>query len=123
MRHLFLLTAVVLIAACSSTEPTMQTGPDAEVSFDGLHRVDHASMAMVWVRPGLDLSGYNKIRLIGAGIEYRAVKPLTGTTMANSSRSEFPLDENQKALFQKTVGEVFQEELSAPLDPEEWKRK
>jgi len=111
MKHLLLLTAIVLIGACSSTEPTMQTGPDAEVSFDGLHRVDHASMAMVWVRPGLDLSGYNKIRLVGAGIEYRSVKPLTGTTRSNSSRSEFPLDEKQKATFQKVVQEVFLEEL------------
>ena len=111
MRYLISIVSIVLLAGCTSTEPTVQTGPDAEVSFDGLHRVDHASMKLVWVKPDLDLSGYNKIRLVGAGIEYKAVKDAPRTARASSSRSEFPMDENQKARLEKIVQEVFTEEL------------
>ncbi len=111
VRFLLLLVSIGLMAGCATSEPTIQTGPDAEISFDGLHRVDHTAMQAVWVKPDLNLNGYTKIRLVGAGIEYKAVKPLAGTTRANSSRSEFPMDEKQRARLQKLVQEVFIEEL------------
>ena len=81
-------------------------GPNAEISFDGLHRVDNSQNQYVWVKPGLSLAGYNKVRLVGAGIEYRTVRAASGSSRANSSRSEFPLDEGQKARLEKVVAEV-----------------
>jgi len=100
----------VLLAGCQS-EPTVQSGPDAEVTYDGLYRVDNSRMKMTWVKPDLDLSGYTKIRLIGEGIEYRAVKRAASTTRANSSRSEFPMDAKQRARLEELTGEVFRDEL------------
>lgn len=100
----------VLLAGCQS-EPTIQSGPNAEVSYDGLHKVDNSRMRMVWAKPDLDLSGYTKIRLIGEGIEYRAVKPAGRTMRANSSRSDFPMDAKQRARLEEVTREVFLDEL------------
>jgi hypothetical protein len=48
-------TAAILafLAGCQS-EPTVQSGPDAEVTYDGLYRVDNSVMKMAWVKPDLD---------------------------------------------------------------------
>lgn len=100
----------VLLAGCQS-EPIVQSGPDAEVTYDGLYRVDNSRMKMTWVKPDLNLSGYTKIRLIGEGIEYRAVKPAGSTTRANSSRSDFPMDAKQRARLEEITREVFLDEL------------
>ena len=110
MKYLATILAFALLAACEST-PTVQTGPDAEVSFDGLHRVDNTYMRKAWVKPGLSLAGYTKILVNNAGIEYRDVRPASRVTSVNSGRSEFPLDEKQKARLESLIQEVFTEEL------------
>ncbi len=72
-----LLTAVVffvVLLACQTAPPSIQTGPDAELSFDGLQKVDNSQADLAWARPDIDLSGYTKIMLVNAGIEYRQVK-------------------------------------------------
>ena len=56
---------------CASSTPVIDTGPDAEITFDGLHEVKGGSADQAWARPDLDLSQYTKIKLQGAGIEYR----------------------------------------------------
>ena len=109
MKHLIMLLAVVILSACQST-PTVQTGPEAEVTFDGLHKVDASKMRNAWVKPDLNLAGYNKIKLVDAGIEYRAVRPVSRAT--SSGRSEFPLTEQQKARLEEIVVEVYLEELA-----------
>ena len=109
MKHLTALLAVVILSACQGT-PTVQTGPEAEVSFDGLHKVDASRMRNAWVKPDLNLAGYNKIKLVDAGIEYRAVRPVSRAT--SSGRSEFPLTEQQKARLEEIVVEVYLEELA-----------
>ncbi|MBV1905449.1 MAG: DUF3313 domain-containing protein [Pseudomonadales bacterium] len=111
MRHtLYLLLSTALLSGCMS-DPVVQSGSTAEVSFDGLHRVDNSRMKDAWVKPDLNLSGYDKIRLLGAGVEYRAVRPASRSVRANANRSDFPMDENQKARLLKNVREVFMTEL------------
>ena len=100
---------LAFLAGCQS-EPTVQTGPNAEITYDGLHRVDKSILKMAWVKPDLNLSGYNKLRLVGEGIEYRAVKK-SGTSRANSSRSEFPMDAKARARLEEITGEVFVDEI------------
>ena len=107
---LCLLFSAALLGGCVS-DPVVQSGPTAEVSFDGLHRVDNARMKDAWVKPDLNLSGYDKIRLLGAGVEYRAVRSASRSMRANANRDDFPLDESQKARLLKNVREVFLTEL------------
>ena len=45
---LALLTAVPLIVACSTTEPTIKTGDNAEIILDRLHRVDNTSVGLAF---------------------------------------------------------------------------
>ena len=54
------LTAATL-TGCSAT-PTFQTGDDAEVTLDGLTRMEGTVMDIVWARTDIDLTSYSKIK-------------------------------------------------------------
>ncbi len=108
MKYLIPLLALTFLAGCETTPPTVQTGPNAEITFDGLHRVDGSYMQYAWVKPNISLAGYTKIKLVSAGIEYREVK---SPSSANTGATEFPLTEKQKASLESLSQEVFREEL------------
>lgn len=116
-KTLILSGLAIVIAACSSTPPTFQTGPEAEVTYDGLTRVDNAKMNTVWARTDIDLSGYTKVRFESVDVEYRPVKgPYSGRAgMASSrtrSQSTFPMDDATKQLVEETIFSAFLQELS-----------
>ena len=100
------------IAGCSSAPPTIQQGPDAEVSFDGLHVVDNAAFREAWADPDIEFSRYNKIMPGGAFFEFRAVRRTSGTTRARSSDREFYIDEDARARLEEEVTAIFAEELA-----------
>jgi hypothetical protein len=107
---------VIGIAGCTAT-PTFQAGDDAEVTHDGLTRLDRTIMDAVWARQDADISGVSKIKLQGIGVEYRNVTgPYSGRAGAGSSRrtssSEFQLDADTRALFEEEIRGVFVDELS-----------
>jgi len=110
MKNSISLISLVLLSACN-TAPTYQTGPNAEVSFDGLARVNNSRIGAAWIRPGIDLSTYDSLMLVGAGIEYRSVKDRGNLTASRSRADSFPLDARQRADIEATVQEVFAEEL------------
>jgi hypothetical protein len=112
MKKIFLTLAGVILAGCSSAPPTIQEGPDAEVSYDGLHVVDNSAFKAAWADPDIDFSRYNKIMPGGAFFEYRAVKKTSGTTRAISSQSEFYIDDKAREKLKEVVSEIFNEELA-----------
>ena len=80
-RICLVLLSVLAIAACSSsTAPALQSGEDAEVTFDGLIRVDNTIMDSVWAQPGIDLRGVSKVIFVPVGISYRDVEPSDPST-------------------------------------------
>ncbi len=105
------LAATLAITGCVS-EPTIQTGPDAEVTFDGLHRVDNSAFTNAWADPDIDFSRYNQWMGGGAVFEFRAVKKTGRTTRTTSSQSEFWIDDKDKAKLEEEVSKVFQQELA-----------
>lgn len=115
IRSVFLMFSMPVFAAlavgCSTATPTIQEGPDAEVSFDGLHKVDNSGAGLAWARPDFDISGYTKIWLVGAGIEYRQVKDRGRMAMRSGSGPYF-IDDKSRAKFEKNVTDVFAEELA-----------
>jgi hypothetical protein len=111
LRLMTLLIFAVVSVACTTVPPTIQTGPDAELSFDGLHKVDNSQADVAWARPDFDISGYTKIWLVGAGIEYRQVKDRGRSTMARSQGGPYFIDDKSRAQFEELVGKVFKEEL------------
>ena len=93
-------------------KPRIQTGPKAEVTADGLTRVDKSVMDMAWVKADLDLRSYTKLMLKGAEIQYRRVD--TEGKYYRPGRdddSEFPISEENRAMLVQVVQEQFREEL------------
>ena len=108
------LSTYALTADAAPRAPRIQTGPDAEISYDGLHRVDRSVMDRAWAKPTLDLTQYNKLMLVSAGFAFREVDD---PGRYNRSASEFPISEENRVRFQETVREVWTEEFQ---DLENW---
>jgi hypothetical protein len=109
--RLLVLAIAALSVACTTAPPTIQTGPDAEVTFDGLHRVDNSQADLAWARPDFDISGYTKIMLVGAGIEYAPAKNRGRTSAERSRPGPYFIDDDARARFEALVAETFLDEI------------
>jgi len=106
----FCLSALLWMPA-HAANPHIETGADAEVSFDGLHRIKRSRVDAAWVRQDLDLSGYEKLLVQDAGITYRPVE-WTGSERAAAERgeTEFPItEENRTKLAELFRAEILEE--------------
>ena len=101
-----------LSIACTTAPPTIDTSPTAEVTFDGLHEVLNSVADKAWAKPGVDLSGYTKIKLESAGVEYRPGGEAGRTWKSRSQGGPYEVTEKQKERFEQTVREAFREELA-----------
>jgi hypothetical protein len=104
--------ALVLVVGCATKEPSIPDASIAEMSYDGLVKVDNSRMANAWVKRDLDLSGYTKILPIRADIHYRSVKSVSRSAARRSNVTEFPLDEKQKQRIETALEEVFINEFN-----------
>lgn len=115
-RILSAVAAVAIAAGCSST-PQFQTGQDAEMTHDGLTRVDRTIMDAVWAREDIDLTGVTKVMIHSLGVEYRndsgpySGRAGTGSGRTRSGQTEFQLDADTRALFEEEIGAAFLEEF------------
>lgn len=105
-RNVASLLSGILLASISisaTAAPKVQTGMLAEVTYDGLHRVDVRTMKKAWAKPQLDLTQYTKIMVLPTAMTFKDAD--------KRSRSEFPLNQHQKDTLKETVLSVFIEEL------------
>ena len=108
------MTAFILLVGslgCTTAPPSIQTGSDAEVSFDGLHKVDNSRSDAAWAVPDLDFSGYTKIRFVSLGIEYKEVANKGSSQVVRSQGGPYFIDDKARAQFEALVSEIFSEEL------------
>ena len=112
MKKIVLTFVAMTMAGCSSAPPTIQQGPNAEVSYDGLHAIDNSIFKAAWADPDIDFSRYDKIMAGGAFFEYRAVKKTSGTYRARASDTEFYIDEKAREKLKELTSEIFNEELA-----------
>ena len=114
-QSILLASALALTYTFSADgKPRLQTGPDAEITHDGLHRVDRSTMDGAWVKPDLDLRPYNKLMLKGAEIQYRAVDSKGRYYRPGlDDDTEFALSDESKEMRIEVVREAFLEELGA----------
>ena len=112
MKKYLTVIGVALIAGCA-TEPALQTGPDAEMTYDGLARIDNSAFRDAWADPDADWARYDKIMPGKAFFEFRAVKKSTRSSARTmSSQDEYWIsDENKQKLIDE-VSSVFAEALS-----------
>ncbi len=106
------LTFILLATGCASEPAAIQQGEDAEVSFDGLNKVDNAKADAAWARADFDISSYNKIMLVGAGIEYTPETNKGRTTMDRNRGGPYFIDDKTREKFEKLVAETFADEIS-----------
>lgn len=53
------VAVLVALAACAQPLPKLQTGPDAVVSPEGLHKIDNSAFDLAFARPDVDFSQYD----------------------------------------------------------------
>ena len=111
MKKLSILALAVVMVGCATQDPSLQQGPEAEVTFDGLVRIDHGQFSDSWADPDIDFSKYNKFIPGKAVFEFRAVKKTSSTTRARSNESEFWISDKNKEKLIEVVTEVFSKEL------------
>ncbi len=108
LRTLVLIAALCL-AACATRNPVIDTGAE---SYDGMVPVRDTGMKEAWVKPDINISSYQKVLLLPAEMQFRAVRPSAGTSLSRGTTTEFPISPaNQKRLVEM-VTEVFREELA-----------
>ena len=111
MKILISFATILLLVGCAPA-PSIQQGPDAETTFDGLVRVDNSRFANAWIDPDVDLSQYDKIMAGGAEFEFRAVKKSNSSTMTRrANESEFWISDDKKQELVEIVSEAFRQEL------------
>jgi hypothetical protein len=105
---LVLVSALLLVPACAGP-PGNEVGSSAEVSHDGLVRVEKSlRFQQVWVRPGTSLAGYRKILPVDAGVHYK--RP------PRASRQQFPVSERQMKLLSEGLQSAITEALEKDGD-------
>lgn len=100
----------------SSAQPALATGADAEITADGLHRVDTDIMNAAWVQPDLDLSGYSKVYLMPARVQFREVDPVSSINRIRSSINAFPVTEERRSQFNELWGQLLYDDVAKMED-------
>lgn len=111
MKLLLTFATILLLVGCAPA-PSIQQGPDAETTFDGLVRIDNSRFANAWIDPDVDLSQYDKIMVGDAMFEFRAVKKSTSQTITRrANESEFWISDKNKESLVEIVTEAFRNEM------------
>jgi hypothetical protein len=105
--------SIVLAASTAFAKPRLATGEDAEVTFDGLHRVDKTLMSAAWVKPDIDLKPYTKLMLVGAGISFKPVDDAGERWWpGRSDQTEFPISPEAQERVRSELREAFAKEIA-----------
>jgi hypothetical protein len=111
MRRVATAFLLLCVASTLSARPKLATGDDAEISFDGLHRVERTVLDAAWVKPDLDLRPYDSLMLVDAGFAYKAIDNQGRRYNPRSNDTEFYITEENRARLELEMREVFLEEM------------
>ena len=119
-RSIVSLAAAGILAGCasggstaSSGPLTIQTGPDAEVTVDGLYRLDNTDVQVAYMRPDVDLRGYTAIMIDEVEVSYQMdPRGRSRASGASDPTANFALNETQMADFKNQFREAIVEALS-----------
>jgi hypothetical protein len=99
-----------VLLACASTAPgqlRFAADAGADVTEDGLHRVDASFVRDAWARPGVDLSTYRAIYIMPTGVSFRPVESLNKGDSARDVADDFPLDDATRMRIRAYFREAF----------------
>jgi len=113
-KQFTILAILTLSLAGCAGEPSIDTSPEAKMTFDGLAPINNSRFREAWADPDVDLRQYNKMILGGAEFEFRAVKKTSGSlSVQRNSTNEYWMDDKGRQKLIETVTEVFAEELQS----------
>ena len=96
----------------SGAQPVLETGPDADVTGDGLYPVHPSIMPAAWVRPDVDLSRYTRIFFLPTVTQFREMPERRYTARVLESSTEFPVSDLMRARLSEVFGVSFYESVS-----------
>ena len=113
MKNMLLTVSVLVMVACTAG-PTIDTSPDAQLSYDGLAPVINSRFEEAWADPDVDLRAYNKVIAAAAEFEFRAqLKSRTNAVGRRTGTSEFRMSDEAKQKLIDEVTTVFANELQS----------
>lgn len=118
IRHILATAAAMALLSACSSEPTIQTGEDAEVISGNLHKVDNSRAQMAYIDPQADFSKYNKVLVRPLGVDNVEIKqPQTSGSVAG--RRDWELTdkdkENLRAAYMESMSSHLQDKCGYPL--------
>ena len=96
-----------LMAEGSAAQWFLATGPEAELTEDGLQRVDRALMPAAWMKPDVDLSGYTKLYFLPTTAEFRETQSLERTPSRDTMTRHFPISDARQNRLREQWAEAF----------------
>jgi hypothetical protein len=113
MRPLLTLILALQLAACATTRqpapPNFSEPPAA--TPDGLIRFDSPVFELVYIKPGLDLSRYELIRIRPIGLGYKE-EPSKGILLARPAEN-FELTQAQRSRVSQAFARAFTQAMTA----------
>ena len=95
------------IGVAAPKQPRIQTGANAEVTADGLVRVQKSVADAAWVKPDFDLTPYTKLMIVSGGASFKKVKPVGSSLQARQGATDFPVSEEGQQMFKDIMKEEF----------------
>ena len=99
-------------AGGSGAQPILAIGDDADVTEEGLHRIDPSIMEAAWVLPDLDLTKYSRVLLMPTAVQFRDVSETSVYSRTKIGATEFPLNDERQEWFSERWQEAIDEEFS-----------
>jgi hypothetical protein len=103
------ISAALVLSACTGT-PQVQTGEDAEVVMETLHRVDNSRAQLAYVDPDADLAKYSKVLVRPLGVNKIEIKQPSNSGSAVRNR-DWELTEEDKVGLQNIYHEAMVKQL------------
>src|SRR5499427_7600527 len=88
-------------------QPQIDTGPNAEKTYDGLVRVKKSVVDAAWVKPDFDLTPYTKLMIVSQGVSFKKLPKVSTFQARQGSVTEFPVSEENQQMFKDVLKEEF----------------
>ena len=80
----------------AGAQTVLATGGDADVTPDGLHRVNPLLMEAAWVAEDFDLSRYNRLLVMPTAVQFRDVRKGSNDARSRAMAEQFPLEADRQ---------------------------
>ena len=97
----------------TGAQVVVETGPEAEVTADGLYRVPPSVMTGTWAKPDLNLSRYSRIFFLPTIVQFREIPERRYSARAMANDTAFPVNELRQERLRNLFGEQFYEAVSS----------